>query len=224
VGDESTAASKVLSRGSDSCSNDYASKRVGQSLSELHASCTPTWRVLSVWFVDALSLRACACVRACLCCARRSETQSTIYSTTTPTGWCTTLINPLRIPYCQDFSLSRPPSLPACPTPHTLCDTHLRTHTHTQMVKMSRGELVARLAREQQLRAKLEALCRGYNRAAPTPHARPPAPGAPREGGKGGGGGGRREGLQPRRAPAPRCRERERERERERDCVCVYGV
>jgi hypothetical protein len=38
VGDESTAASKVLSRGSDSCSSGYASKRVGQSLSELHAS------------------------------------------------------------------------------------------------------------------------------------------------------------------------------------------
>ena len=64
VGDEPTAASKVLSRGSDSCSNDYASKRVGQSLSELHASCTPTWRVLSVWFVDALNLRACK--RACV--------------------------------------------------------------------------------------------------------------------------------------------------------------
>ena len=54
----------------------YASKRVGQSLGELHASCAPTWRVLSVWFVDVIglcvcvrALRACACACVCVCVA-----------------------------------------------------------------------------------------------------------------------------------------------------------
>ena len=82
---------------------------------------------------------------------------------------------------------------------------------------------MARLAREQQLRAKLEALCRGYIRAAPTPHARPPAPGAPREGGRGGeGAAGERACNHAARLPPDAVRERERERERE--IVCVYGV
>ena len=47
----------------------YALKRVGQSLSELHASCDPSWRVLSMWFdsVACAIVCVCACARVCVC-------------------------------------------------------------------------------------------------------------------------------------------------------------